>query len=215
MILGDIPELDDCTTIATAPDGLCAILQPETAAAVWQRAPLARFQNWIDALPPERLPKARMILRSDAVCDALINVAEQYGTPCCAERNLLIEDASALASIFAKIMDSDYLRLRLDVVRANAHHNFNINSVKARLICTYRGTGTQYGISEDGYDPERIVTVATGSPIILRGARWPEIPLSDLLHRSPPMTETAKARLVLVLDPVDNPEEEAKAAHIQ
>ena len=32
----------------------------------------------------------------------------------------------------------------------------------ARLICTYRGPGTQYGIAVNGAQPESIATVPTG-----------------------------------------------------
>ena len=214
MMLDKIPELDDCTTFACAPGGLTAIHQPNCAATIWQRDPLPRFQHWINALPPDRLPKARMILRPEAVCDALIDIARQCGTPECSERDRLIEDASALASIFASIMDSAYLRLRFDVIQANACRKFHVDAVTARLVCTYRGTGTQYGLSENGHDPERIMTAPTGSPIILRGTRWPETPLSGLLHRSPPIAGTGETRLLLVLDPIEDPEREAETASI-
>lgn len=48
----------------------------------------------------------------------------------------------------------------------------------------------------------------TGAPIPLRGTLWPEGPRSGLLHRLPPIEGTGETRLVLVLDPVDDPEEE-------
>ena len=127
---------------------------------------------------------------------------------------MLIEDASALAAIFADVMDTPFLRLRFDVVTTNACRKFHIDAVTARLVCTYRGTGTQYGVSEDGHDPEQIVTVPTGSPIVLRGTRWPETPLSGLLHRSPPIAGTGETRLLLVLDPIVDPEEEAGEVYL-
>lgn len=58
------------------------------------------------------------------------------------------------------------------------------------------------------------MTVPTGSPIILRGTRWPETPVSRLLHRSPPIVGTGETRLVLVLDPVEGPAKEAETAYI-
>ena len=214
MILDKAPALDDCMAFASTPGSLTAIHQPNCAATVWQRKPLPRFQDWIDRLPPDQLPKARMVLRPEAVCDALIDISRQCGTPDCSERNLLIEDASALASIFASVMKSAYLRLRFDVINSNACRKFHVDAVKARLVCTYRGTGTQYGLSEDGHDPEQIMTVPTGSPTILCGTGWPETPLSGLLHRSPPIADTGETRLLLVLDPIEDPEKEAETAYI-
>jgi hypothetical protein len=72
----------------------------------------------------------------------------------------------------------------------------------ARVLCTYGGTGTQYGIFTDGDKPSRVFTVQTGAPILLRGPLWLAHPPSGLLHRSPPIEGTGETRLVLVLDPV-------------
>ncbi|GGG66682.1 hypothetical protein GCM10011415_11900 [Salipiger pallidus] len=55
-----------------------------------------------------------------------------------------------------------------------------------------------------------VLTVPTGSPIVLRGTRWPESPLSGLLHRSPPIAGTGETRLLLVLDPVEDSERDAR-----
>ncbi|SEU10436.1 DUF1826 domain-containing protein [Paracoccus homiensis] len=207
-------ELDRCTRFVSGPDGLAAIHQSGTAAALWKRTPLSGFQAWIDALPPEQLPRARIILRPEAVCDALIEITRACGTPDCPERNMLIEDASALAAIFADVMDCDYLQLRLDVIQTDACRKFHVDAVTARLICTYRGTGTQYGVSATGDDPGTVMTVPTGSPIVLRGTGWPENPPAGLLHRSPPIAGTGETRLLLVLDPVDDPQRAADTAHV-
>ena len=100
------------------------------------------------------------------------------------------------------------LRLRFDVVTGNACRKFHVDAITARLVCTYRGAGTQYGMSTDGTDPSRVFAVATGAPILLRGSLWPEEPASGLLHRSPPIEGTGETRLVLVLDPIFELEEE-------
>ena len=78
-----------------------------------------------------------------------------------------------------------------------------VDAVTSRLICTYRGTGTQYGIASDGEDPQRVFTAPTCMPIVLRGTLWPEDPPSGLRHRSPPIAGTGETRLLLVLDPVE------------
>ena len=198
--------------ITEAPEGLCAIHQPHCAAAIWQRQPLPRFQSWIDALEPERLPQARVILRPTDVHEAMLRICELYGTSKGGERDRLIDDVAALSQIFAYVMQAPYLRLRFDVVTDNSCRKFHTDTVTARLVCTYRGQGTQYGILKNGAEPRRIITVPTGSPIVLRGKLWPENPSSGLRHRSPPIEGTGETRLVLVLDPVldlvDQPQEE-------
>lgn len=207
---GALDASDTGIVNANTPDGLSAIRRPGCAAVIWERRPLPRFQTWIDSLAPELLPIARIILRPGFVCEALVNITRACGLSEGPERDLLIDDISALAAIFADVMRVDYLRLRLDVINNHACRKFHINAVPARLVCTYRGTGTQYGISTDGNHPCHISTVPTGSPIILRGTRWPETPVSGLLHRSPPIEGTGATRLVLVLDPVDDPAKEPR-----
>ena len=187
---------------------LSAIHRPGNAAVIWHRHPLKSFQNWIDTLSPENLPSARIILRPDGVRDAATHLCDRAGTPDCANRTRLIDDIAALADIFASTMRARWLRLRLDLVTTNACRKFHVDAVQARLVCTYRGTGTQYGTGLNGTDPDRIFTVPPSSPIILRGTRWPERTASGLLHRSPPIKGTGETRLLLVLDPVDEPEDE-------
>ncbi|WP_084863975.1 DUF1826 domain-containing protein [Salibaculum halophilum] len=193
--------------VADTPEGLSALHRPGCAAAIWRRQPLPGFQSWIDGLDADVLPRARVILRPEAVRDTASEVCEACGTPVGAERDRLVDDIAALADIFAGLMRARWLRLRLDVVTTNACRKFHIDAVTARLVCTYRGTGTQYGIGADGAEPRRIFTVPTGAPILLRGTLWPDRPRAGLLHRSPPIEGTGETRLVLVLDPVDDPEE--------
>ena len=181
-----------------------AIGQPGCAAVIWRRS-LPEVQSWLDGLAPDQLPRARMILRRDEVRAA---VSDIWSGQTSAARDLLIEDVVALADRFAALMRARHLRLRFDVVTTNACRRFHIDAVTARLVCTYRGTGTQYGISTDGAEPRRVYTVPTGAPVLLRGTLWPEKPRSGLLHRSPPIEGTGETRLVLVLDPVDDPEDE-------
>ncbi len=198
--------------VVDTPEGLAAIHSPGCAAAIWRRRPLPGFQSWIDALEPERLPKARVILRPESIRKTVNAICEEYGTPDCRERERLVDDTAALADIFVGLTPTPYLRLRLDVVTTNACRRFHIDAITARLVCTYRGTGTQYGISTDRTEPRRVFTVPTGAPILLRGTLWPERPKSGLLHRSPPIEGTGETRLVLVLDPVSDMDDECVLA---
>lgn len=194
--------------VGKTPASLSLIAKPGCAAAIWERKPLDSFQTWIDALAPDDLPRARIILRPDVVRQAMTDLVEGAGLPDNNARAMLIDDVSAMAKIFADVITTPYLRLRLDVISNNACRKFHIDAIKARLICTYRGSGTQYGISTDGAEPRQIFSVPTGSAMIMRGTLWPETPKSGLLHRSPPIEGTGETRLVLVLDPVEDLEAE-------
>lgn len=205
------PEAVQGVDVSTTPKGLSSIAQPGCAAAIWRRQPLAAFQAWIDALAPEDLPRARIILRPERVRNAMTDLVAACDLPEGDARTMLIDDVAALAHIFASVMGAPYLRLRLDVISTNACRKFHIDAVTARLICTYRGSGTQYGIGSRGEDPREICSVPTGSPMILRGTLWPAASSSSLLHRSPPIEGTGETRLVLVLDPISDLEAERHA----
>ena len=64
MNLASIRENVASSGIEMSPDPL-VLRQFKTGcpAVIWQRTPLAEFQNWIDAVPVEQLPKLRTILR--------------------------------------------------------------------------------------------------------------------------------------------------------
>ncbi len=194
--------------VADTSAGLSEILRPECAAAIWWRPALSGVQPWLASLSVEVLPKARMIVRSDGVIEAVQQIFTASGASGCAERELLIADIAMLSNNFAELMGTKFLRLRLDVVTTNACHKFHIDALTARLICTYKGTGTQYGFGVSGVEPEDIFTLPTDVPIVLRGTKWPEHPSAGLRHRSPPIEGTGETRLVLVLDPVTDREEQ-------
>lgn len=194
-------------TIGDQPDSLGAILKPECAAAIWRRQIPADIQKWLNALDPSRLPYGRVVLPQAAIADTVQHLCDRSALPAGRERDWLQADITSLAARVSDLLSSRFLRLRLDVVTNNACRKFHIDAISARLICTYRGTGTQYGTSMNGADPSNVFTVQTGSPILLRGTHWPEQPPSGLLHRSPPIEGTTETRLLLVLDPVHDPED--------
>jgi hypothetical protein len=189
-------------TFADKPEDLVVIQKPDCAAVILRRHTDHGLQTWLDSLAPDQLPNGRVVLRPKDVPDAITQLCEVARTPHSVERTRLIEDVVDLVDLFADLMQARYLRVRLQAVKNNACRKFHVDAITARLICTYRGTGTQYGISRDGNDPAQVFTAPTGSPVVLRGTLWPPEPNSGLLHRSPPIEGTDETRLILVLDPV-------------
>lgn len=194
-------------SITNVERGLDSFRDPACAATIWNRDVPADVTTWLAGLDPDLLPDGRVSLRVQALREAVAHLCDIAQMPEVPQRAWLIDDIDMLAQRFAGVMKAPYLRLRLQAVTTNACRKFHLDAITGRLVCTYRGTGTQYGTSLGGNDPDQIFTTPTGAPILLRGSLWPSKPASGLLHRSPPIEGTGETRLVLVLDPIIDPED--------
>ncbi len=181
---------------------------PACAAALWQREMPADVEAWLAGLDPAVLPNARVVVPTTAVKEVARQLCDLAKMPEGPHLDWLVQDISELANNFAVLMGCDHLRLRLQAISTNACRKFHRDAITGRLVCTYRGRGTQYGTSVEGADPMNVFNVSTGVPVLLRGSLWPPTPAAGLLHRSPPIEGTGETRLVLVLDPVSGPEED-------
>ena len=195
-----IPVETGAAVAGDQPDVLNAVWTEEAAVAIWHRQLDAGFHDWLADLRPEKLPKARLQLRPTEVKAEVLALCEHHGilddTYCVA----LAEDTASLATLFARVMQVDQINLRFDVVDNNACRKFHQDNVPARLLCTYRGRGTQYGAITTGPDPDSIEEMATGSAGLFRGRLFPGAGSSDVYHRSPSIEGTGETRLLLVID---------------
>lgn len=181
-------------------------LETECPGLIWKRAVPQDVQSWFDALSPDLLPTGRVVLPTASVAQTVTHLCDMAAMPQCDERSWFEQDINDLALAFADLTESKFLRLRLAAVANNACRKFHVDAIKTRLVCTYRGAGTQYGYAQGDHDPDPIYEVPTGSPILLRGTLMPEHPSTGLRHRSPPIEGTGETRMVLVLDPIENAE---------
>ncbi|MES0882515.1 DUF1826 domain-containing protein [Roseibium sp. SCP14] len=189
--------------LAAEPDILEDIGLQGVAAAIWQRRPKSSFQTWLDSLPARELPTMRVVTPPEHVQTLVTGACEQAKMPDCEERNMLIEDIAALALMVGNVLASSSLRIRLDLAAETMCPKFHLDAVPARLLCTYRGTGTEYCLEGQTSDSRRIRKVRTGSAALFRGANWPSKERTALLHRSPAVRDNDVTRLLLVIDPVD------------
>jgi hypothetical protein len=170
------------------------------AAAVWERSLPPSVADWLDGLAPAAIPSLRSAATPDDVAALVAAACEDAGPPAVPARAWLAADAAALAAIFARIVGTEALRLRLEVISGDACRRFHVDDVPARLLCTYRGRGTEFARADAGGTPLLVDRLATGEVAILRGRRWPGDDATGLLHRSPPLEGTGETRLLLVLD---------------
>ena len=188
-------------------EGLASLSDISTAGVIWRRRMQEGMQSWLDTLPVDQLPTGRIILPVSKVRPAVTELMNISEMPDCAQRQLLLDDICLLAYEFNKICASHYLRLRFDLMTTNKCPKFHTDHVAARLLCTYRGVGTEYSFLNDQSCPREIFTAPKYSAFLLRGTDWPTACANTLLHRSPEIHDEKETRLLLVIDPVDKPDE--------
>ncbi|SEB09505.1 DUF1826 domain-containing protein [Rubrimonas cliftonensis] len=185
---------------------LAGIRQPGVAAAIWRRPRDPGFAAWIDALPPERLPRLSTLTTPELVERVVHAACDSAGTPAGLHRDRLASDAAALALILSQVAAQPLIEIRLEVVDTDKCRKFHIDRVRCRMLCTYRGAGTQYGAAAPGPDhaPAVVQQLSAADAALFRGAFWPGAEFPGVLHRSPPLAGTGETRLLLVVDPMDD-----------
>ena len=196
--------------LGTSVEALRAIARPGVELAMWRRAAHPTWLAWLDRLPPHSLPSCRMELAPRGAAGALHGSCDAAGTPSGPQREAFVADMAALVALFAATVQADAVRLRLDVVTDNACRRWHRDCVPLRLICTYRGPGTQWVPSSqgdvvlaqpDGEAPQARAMRA-GDVAFFKGCGWPgQAHEGAIVHRSPRIAGTGMVRLVLVLDP--------------
>ncbi len=181
------------------PEILSRIREPGVAAAIWRRAEDPAFAEWVEAIPPGRLPRLRTETPPEAAAAALGAALAAAETPEGEHAARMVAECAALARRFAEIMGAKRLRLRLDVVEDDGCRRFHLDNVPARLLMTLRGRGTEYGALPEAGDPDPVFRLPALAAAIFRGARWPGPEATGLVHRSPPI-RAGETRLLLVVD---------------
>lgn len=205
---------DDPATNVSRVNGLYALRQSTVPAAIWKRSIPYSIQTWFDQIDPDTLPRARVKLMTQDVAIVARQACDEAGLPDCSERDWFVEDITGLAECFAGVMSTRRLQIRFDIITGNACKKFHTDVVKARLICTYRGPGTQYGMLTGGKETDQIFDVPNGCPIVLRGMRWPATDSECFRHRSPPIKGLGITRLNLVLDALDHDDDQGDHVNI-
>ena len=137
-----------------------------------------------------------------------------------AGREMLAEDIAFIAEAYSDLMGCTTVGLRLEVVRHAMCPRFHVDHTGIRLLCTYRGAGTEWlddrfadrsrlGTVSNGLSDEEsgIVTQSTGiykvppfAIALLKGSAWQGNVGGGIIHRSPPVSPHTAPRVLLALD---------------
>lgn len=206
---GDDPavHLQRCTAAVTSADAavLLDIRRPEVNLAIWRRHLPDDLTNAVKSLC-DVAPFAGVAEDTpEAALDALVATLPTAVPP-----NLLI-DIERLAITFVAIARTGgAIRLRLEAITGPACHRWHADAVGLRLLCTYRGAGTEWLPMTGGAAAARCLVadalpssprrIATGAVALLKGEGFPGNTGFGCIHRSPPTRPGRRARLLLCID---------------
>ncbi|HEY4252040.1 MAG TPA: DUF1826 domain-containing protein [Roseomonas sp.] len=200
-----LPAWRGGTASAADPDVLLGILRPDTNLAIWHRGIPEGLSRGLAALAAAAPFTATVEDAPDPAVDALL-----AALPHPAPLDLLL-DIRRLATAFAAIADTGGgVRIRLEGIAGPACHRWHADAVGLRLLCTYRGPGTEWlplvggAPAARGLDPAALPAtpgrIPRGAVAILKGEAHPGNAGAGCIHRSPPAGPGARARLLLCLD---------------
>ncbi len=181
-------------------DILTAIREEDCNLAIWQRAPFADFAPLVEGAPRDLRFECALEDLPALVAAGL--AANGFGGA--ALHDALIADARMLAGLFCDALDLARFELRLEAVRTDSCRKFHADYVRARLITTYVGEGTDWLGPEDaerlaaGGQPQRINRMRAFDVGLFKGKLATDRPA---IHRSPPIAGTGAVRLLMVLNP--------------
>lgn len=181
-------------------EDLAAILDRETDAVIWSRKVPPPVLSSLATMPVNAVREGRFTLPARQVTERVSALLADRSGLERETRDWLAADVEMLAGMFEKIFGVSHMLLRIEWVHDDACRLFHRDLVTARLICTYRGPGTEYGVADKGKQPSEVHTAPTGSVLLLKGGLWPETPRKRVLHRSPPIEGTGVSRLVIVIN---------------
>lgn len=200
---GEIPSLimeDESIAV------LDEIADPAVGLALWHRRLPPVLDTWLDQTPPARLPEGRLLVRTDDIEEALDTTFRAAAIPDDIPARLLRADVATLARRFARIAGSALVDLRLEALAHDACCRFHRDFVPLRLLCTYRGPGTQWiapaqagrAVHEQDRYKGEIRHMPRHAAALFKGEGHGQG--HGIVHRSPPIKHIGTTRLLLCLN---------------
>ena len=199
--------------IGNQPDVLQQILNPGVNLSLWQRPVHEEISRELSSLEAADLPDLRCPTSLDSfdddVCELLL---QQELDP--SDFSCWRIDLRRVAGYYFEIISNRDVILRLVTTDSDDCRRFHTDRTHLRLLCTYRGPGTEW-LSEEQVDRQAQGSGATNDDIIrfgepsgfapfwvgiLKGTAYPGNAGRGLVHRSPPISGSGQTRVLFCLD---------------
>ena len=209
----ELEELQSSHAIGTDPTILRKVLQPEVNLSLWRRPVNEDIQSELAALCSSDLPDVRCSTSLQSFGTDVENLLRVHGLDPSELRNWCL-DLEMVADHYFSICGRKTAMLRLETTMDDGCRRFHADRTRLRLLCTYQGPGTEWLSNEQvdraahrsGASNEEIVRFGDAENFkpfwvgILKGTKYPGNAKLGLVHRSPPMKNVFKTRVVVCLD---------------
>ena len=187
-------------------DGLSQIKRPYTDLVIWPRKFPSAFQSWIRYLSASNLPQLRILVAPCDLRSALDPMLDACGLPISDMRDFMVDDISALVHTFSEITQSEMVDVRLEHIDHDSCWRFHTDVVDLRLLTTYLGPGTEWvnprhahkAIDHQKQYSGPLEQLKLNEVAIFKGKIASET--DGIVHRSPPIEDSGKSRLLLCLN---------------
>lgn len=193
--------------------GLLAIFEPARQIAIVERAPNHVINSYLDAVAHHLGNGFRIELKAG-------HSLPSHALPEHAGRDAFAEDMAYIAEAYSDLMGCPAVGLRLEVVNRAMCPRFHVDHTGIRLLCTYRGAGTEWlddacadrsklghfsnGLSDEDSGivtcPAGIRSIAPYAIALLKGSAWQGNTGGGIIHRSPAVDAASAPRVLLALD---------------
>jgi len=202
---------------AYEPAALTEVQDPARNLTLWQRTLEPELVAELARLPRLPAQAARHRLAPGAGWDArrraVVTLLADHGLDTL-DLPVWTADLLDLLDRFLRLAPDWPVELRLEVVSDDACHRFHVDRTRLRLVCTYRGPGTEW-LDDGQVDREALMghlpnesilrhgqpaRMQTGWVGLMKGETFPANQGMGLVHRSPPIAGTGETRIFLCLD---------------
>ncbi len=189
------------------------IVNPGVNLCLWQRPALPAVTGELSSLNASHLPDVRCWTSSASFDADVSRLLQQQGLDPFALKNWRT-DLWRLADPFFSMSEGRVVALRMVTTDGNGCRRFHVDRTRLRLLCTYRGPGTEWltdaqvdrAAQRSGASNVRIIRFGEQvrfQPFwvgILKGDAYPGNAGRGLVHRSPPIAGSGQTRVLFCLD---------------
>ncbi|WP_111643095.1 DUF1826 domain-containing protein [Marinimicrobium alkaliphilum] len=194
--------------VGDQPECLTEIFRNDVNLAVWQRTLSPEIAGFAEAFALRAGTLERFVSLEHTRGAAGILPDWALALP---HAEAWLEDVAQLVAMYRCLFEPAAVGLRLHLIKSTMCPRFHVDRVPARLLCTYRGTGTEWlsepqvrradkpgALPEQVVEPEHIQRLSSGAVALLKGEAWEGNEGRGLVHRSP--ANEGEPRLILGLD---------------